>query len=101
VAETGQDPGARRPNRPRLNVYAHCLRGTAGGVTVMAINLKPSAATIQVSGPAEVYALTSPQLTSKTVLLNGRPLKVGTNDTLPTINPVKRNRRHIALAGHT
>jgi heparanase 1 len=93
------DAGPTQPGR--LHVYAHCLRGTPGGVTVMALNLKPSAASINTSGPAEVYALTAPQLTSKTVLLNGKALKVGAGDTLPAINPVKRAGGRIAVAGHS
>ncbi|MDP3673753.1 MAG: hypothetical protein Q8R44_01455 [Novosphingobium sp.] len=93
------DAGQIQPGR--LHVYAHCLRGTRGGVTVMALNLKPSAASIKIPGPAEVYALTSPQLTSKTVLLNGKPLMLGEGDTLPSIAPVKRAGGRISLAGHS
>lgn len=89
------------PITPRLHVYAHCLRGTRGGVTLMAINLEPSAASIEASGPAEVYALTSPDLVSKTVLLNGKPLTLGADDALPAITPVKQDGGRVTLAGHS
>lgn len=89
------------PIRPRLHVYAHCLRGTRGGVTIMAINLEPSPASIKAGGPAEVYALTSTALMSKTVLLNGRPLVLGADDALPAITPVKQAGGRVALAGHS
>ena len=89
------------PIEPRLHVYAHCLRGTKGGVTVLAINLEPSAASIEASGPAEVYSLTSPDLMSKTVLLNGRPLALAANDSLPAITPVKNVSGRVTLAGHS
>jgi heparanase len=87
--------------RPGLHVYAHCQRGTRGGVTVMAINLEPTAARIEASGPAELYALTAAELTSRTVLLNGTPLVLGPDDAMPRIVPQARNGRHIELAGHS
>jgi hypothetical protein len=86
---------------PGLHVYAHCLRGTRGGVAVMAINLEPTAARIDASGPAELYALTAPELTSRTVLLNGMPLAVGEDDTLPRIVPKALDGKQIELAGHS
>lgn len=89
------------PIKPGLHIYAHCLRGRAGGVTLMAINLEPATATVQASGPAEVYALTAPELMSKTVLLNGKPLALGADDSLPAITPVKQNGRRVVLAGHS
>lgn len=89
------------PIRPGLHVYAHCLRGTRGGVTIMALNLEPSPATIRTSGPAEVYALTSPDLMSKTVLLNGNPLTLGADDSLPAIIPARQDGDRIGLAGHS
>ena len=89
------------PIRPRLHVYAHCLRGKPGGVTIMALNLEPTAASIAASGQAEIYALTALDLTSKTVLLNGRPLALGSDDSLPAITPVKQNARRVTLAGHS
>jgi heparanase len=89
------------PVRPGFHVYAHCMRGTPGGVTVMAINLEPAAANLETSGPAEVYALTAPELLSKTVLLNGKPLTLGADDSLPAITPVKQDRGQVDLAGHS
>ena len=89
------------PITPRLHVYAHCLRGKPGGVTLMAINLEPTSATLEAGGAAEVYSLTSDDLQSKTVLLNGKPLTLGSDDTLPALVPVKQDGRRIVLAGHS
>ena len=75
------------PAEPGLHVYAHCLRGSRGGVTLLAINLHTAPATIRISGRAEVYALTAPELQSRTVLLNGRALALGSNDSLPVLTP--------------
>lgn len=89
------------PIRPGLHVYAHCLRGTPGGVTLMAINLEARAATIEADGPAEVYSLTSADLQSRMVLLNGKALVVAADDTLPALVPSKQGGGRVALAGHS
>lgn len=81
-----------------LHLYAHCQRGSAGGVTLLAINLEASSARIRVDGGAEVYTLTASELQSKSVLLNGRPLAMGRGDTLPSINPVRSKAKQVALA---
>jgi len=86
---------------PRLHVYAHCMRGKPGGVTIMAINLEPTKASIEAAGPAEIYSLTSNDLQSKTVLLNGKPLTLRPDDALPTLMPIKQDGKRIALAGHS
>jgi hypothetical protein len=38
---------------------------------------------------------------SKTVLLNGKPLELGADDTLPAITPVKKTGDGVVLAGHS
>jgi hypothetical protein len=86
------------PIQPGLHLYAHCQRGTSGGVTLLAINMQKSSAMIDVAGPAEVYALTSPDLQSTTVLLNGRKLAVRPNDTLPSMTPVRSKGQQVTLA---
>lgn len=86
------------PTQPGLHVYAHCQRGVAGGVTLLAINLEKAPADIRFIGPASLYALTSPELQSRTVLLNGRPLALGAGDTLPAISPVKLKGNRVTLA---
>lgn len=71
------------PVQPGFHVYAHCQRGVRGGVTLLAINLQNKPEEITASGPLDVYALTSPELQSRTVLLNGVPLEIGADDTVP------------------
>lgn len=89
------------PITPGLHVYAHCLRGSRSGVTVMAINLEKTPARVRGVGAAEVYTLTAPELTSKTVLLNNRPLAVGADDSLPAIRPVRQDGANVRLPGHS
>lgn len=86
------------PQQDGLHLYAHCQYGRRGGVTVVAINLKNSAATLDFRGPAEVYSLTSPELQSKTVLLNGQALALGAGDTLPAMTPSKTSTGRLELA---
>ena len=91
VLEAGQKQGG-------LHVYAHCQRGIPGGVTVLAINLQNSAASLRIPGPAEIYALSSPELQSKTVLLNGKPLELDAGDKLPALTPTSVKAGNVTLA---
>ena len=86
------------PTQPGLHVYAHCQRGASGGVTVLAINLDKTPAKLDVSGPADLYALTATELQSKTVLLNGQPLALGADDTLPVLEATRVSAKHVTLA---
>lgn len=88
------DAGA---DQPGVRLYAHCLRGVPGGVTLLAINLENRERRLRASGPAELYALTASEPLSRTVRLNGRELAVSPNDTLPAIQPVRVNGREIVL----
>lgn len=74
-------------NEAGFHLYAHCLQGRRGGVTLLALNMKDRPDAIAVNGKAGLYALTSPELQGKTVLLNGRPLTIGKNDRLPAMKP--------------
>jgi hypothetical protein len=80
VLEVGASTG------PNLHVYAHCLRGVPGGVTILAINADRTAAqSLDVPVKGERYTLTAKELTSSSVDLNGRQLMLGKNDTLPEL----------------
>lgn len=89
------DAGARQEG---LHLYAHCQRGTRGGVAIVAINLKNAAVTLDLAGPADVYALTSPELQSKTVLLNGQALALGAGDRLPAMPGLRNASGRVELA---
>jgi hypothetical protein len=69
------DPG---PSQPGLHLYAHCLSNHPGGVALLAINLSHTEAdTVDLSIPAERYALTAAKLEDAEVQLNGQELKNG------------------------
>ena len=86
------------PARPGLHLYAHCLRGKPGGVALLAINLDDSEKRLNLSSPAQLYALTAPELQSRTVLLNGAPLAVTADDRLPVMAPVRLGGGNVTLA---
>lgn len=78
------DPGVPPANNVR--VYAQCMSGSSGGVTLMILNMdKASEASLKVPVAGERYTLSSPDLFSKTVLLNGKELRVASDGTLPSI----------------
>ena len=67
------------------HVYAHCLKGTPGGVALLAINNSAQAVALQWAGApdAQLWQLTAPTLRSRSVLLNGQPLALGADGQLP------------------
>lgn len=78
------------PVQAGLHVYAHCLRGTPGGVSLLILNVDrsaPHALTLPVA--SERYALDSASLQDTTVRLNGLPLRLGSQDDLPRIAGVQ------------
>lgn len=89
------------PGRPGLHLYANCLRGARGGVTLLALNMANTPTEIEVQGPIEFYALTAPDLQSKTVLLNGSPLVVTANDRLPAMTPARVPNGKVTLAPYS
>jgi hypothetical protein len=85
-------------NRSGLHVYAHCLRGTPGGVALLAINPdreKPHAISVSVDGSR--YALSSPSSSSKTTLLNGTVLALTPDGDLPAIEGVPVPRGDVVV----
>lgn len=73
----------------KLRAYAHSTPGGDGGITLLLINLDPQRSA-QVSLPAlgesaQVYAFTSPDIFSQTVLLNGQALALTPQGALPEI----------------
>ena len=74
------------PIEEGLHVYAHCLRGTPGGVALLVINNDRNAArTLSLPVGGERYTMSSSELKSTTVQLNGTELKLGAGDELPVL----------------
>ena len=77
------DPGSSQPG---LHLYAHCLPGHPGGMTLLAINTsRTDQGSIQLPMAAERYTLTADDLQATRVRLNGQDLELGADDELPTL----------------
>ncbi len=85
MGSTVLDPGV--PIQPGLHVYAHCLRGVAGGVALLAINNDPLASRV-LRLPDETHRFTLSAmgpLQTRRVALNGAELQLREGDLLPLV----------------
>ncbi|MCU1323109.1 MAG: hypothetical protein JWM43_2758 [Acidobacteriaceae bacterium] len=83
MGTTVLNPGPSEPAE-NLHVYAQCLRGVPGGVSMLVINANRGVARkLDVEGKSERYTLTSQELMGSRVELNGKELSMEENDTLP------------------
>jgi hypothetical protein len=74
------------PIQPGLHLYAHCLRGAAGGVALLAINNHHRRATaLDLPAAAQRYTLTADTPVAAQIRLNGRPLQLQAGDELPEL----------------
>jgi hypothetical protein len=74
------------PIQPGLHLYAHCLPGSPGGVSLLAVNNDRSTArTLTLPTAAERYTLDAAPLDSGSVRLNGQPLALGPDNALPKL----------------
>lgn len=97
MGTTVLDPGPS-PS-PNLYLYAHCLRGKSGGVALLAINADRTApANLTLSTASQTMTLTAPELESQQVELNGKPLELGSGDTLPELTGAPAKPGEIKLA---
>ena len=104
LAQVHGDHGARRRRHERtgLHVYAHCLRGTPGGVALLAINTDktaPHALTIPMAG--QRYTLSSDRLDGTRVQLNGKELALGAADAIPAFEGAATAAGTVTLAPTT
>lgn len=87
------------PIQEGLHVYAHCLRGSPGGVALLAINnsrTRPTSLTLPVE--ADRLTLKAQQPEASQVLLNGQELGLGADDTLPAVQGIHIPPGNVELA---
>jgi heparanase len=90
---------ARESHRPSLYLYAHCLRDKPGGVAILVLNAdKTGAHDVELSTKSMRYSLTSNDLMSPTVQLNGVELALTSDGDLPAINGLAQPGGRISLA---
>jgi|AraplaMF_Col_mMF_1032025.scaffolds.fasta_scaffold00066_33 hypothetical protein len=83
MGETVFDCGAPAPG---FHVYVHSLRGQPNGKAVLAINLdreKEKVLTLPVSSARST--LTAKELQARSVMLNGAPLQISSDGTVPVL----------------
>jgi hypothetical protein len=68
---------------PSVRMYAQCAKQSNGAVALLLLNIGKSPASIDIPIGGERYTLSSPELQSKTVLLNGVQLKAASDGTVP------------------
>ena len=72
--------------REGLHLYAQCLRGRPGGVALLAVNnSRTDSSEITLPTANMRYTLSAPTLQASSVMLNGQPLNLDSNDDLPEI----------------
>lgn len=97
MGTTVLDPGPSP--RSNLHVYAQCMRNHPGGVALLVINTDAKRAqSLTVPTSSERYTLTAHELTDKQVQLNGVDLKLGADDTLPTLTGVETKPGEVTFA---
>jgi heparanase len=87
------------PQQPGLYLYAQCLRGNSGGVALLAINADKTAAhEIKLPTSYTQYTLTSDNLLSTTVMLNGVELKLTASGDLPSLDGAQHKGGAVSLS---
>jgi hypothetical protein len=83
------------PLQAGLHVYAHCQRGTPGGVSLLVINTDRIAShELMLAGASLRYTLDAADLSDTGIRLNGSPLGLDASGALPGIDgaPVAAGR---------
>jgi heparanase len=74
------------PRIEGLHLYAHCLPGQGGGITLLAINNSRSRSEfIELAVGAERYTLSAQRVDGDQIQLNGRALNLDANGELPAL----------------
>jgi hypothetical protein len=90
------DPGT--PKDQSLRIYAHCMKGKKGGVSVLALNTDTEhEQVLSLPQPAERFTLTAPDLTSNKVLLNGTELQPESDGSIGSLKAAHASPEAIHL----
>ena len=85
-----------------LRLYAQCMKNAPGGVAVLILNVDksdPHSLTLPIGG--QRYTLSSADLQSKTVFLNGQELRVAADGTVPEYKGQEFKRGIVSFAPKT
>jgi heparanase 1 len=91
------DPGNAKSES--LRIYAHCSKDTKGGVALVALNTDSEhERSLSLPVPAAGLTLTSPNLTSTTVMVNGKELRAESDGSVRPIKADEAKKGLIRLA---
>jgi heparanase 1 len=82
---------------PGVYLFAHNMKGHNDGITLLVLNTNKASATINIASGGEQYTLSSNDLQSDHVQLNGQDLKLSGDDMLPAIKGEKINAGNVEL----
>ena len=82
---------------PGVYLFAHSTKGQKDGITLLVLNANKASATIHIPSGGEQYTLSSTDLQSDNVQLNGQDLKMSDDDTLPAIKGKKISAGNLQL----
>jgi Glycosyl hydrolase family 79, N-terminal domain len=100
MGTTVLDPGVSV--QAGLHVYAHCQRGTPGGVTLLVINTDRNAShSLKIANVSERFTLDAANLQDSTLRLNGNALTLGPGDRVPRIAGVAASAGILTIAPTT
>jgi hypothetical protein len=84
-----------------VDIFAHNLKNSSKGIAVLIVNPKDSECSIEIPTNAEKYLLTADELQTKTIKLNGKVLKLESDETLPAIRGEKIKAGEVQLPPHS
>lgn len=73
---------------PRVRIYAHCMRGSQGGVALTVLNLDEKAHALGVKGDMKSWLMTGTPLDTHTVRVNGQTPAVNDSGNIEGLNSV-------------
>ena len=85
---------------PGVNVYVHNKKGGSVGHTALIINATKSDYFFEIPNKAKQYLLTADSLDTKTVHLNGKALKLNSDDSLPNISGERIEAGDVRIPSH-
>ncbi len=87
------------PRDAGLYLYAHCLRNKPGGVALLAINAdKANSHDLDLPVKSTRYSLTSSDLLSSTVALNGVEVELSADGNLPALEGARQGKGRAVLS---
>jgi glycosyl hydrolase family 79 len=93
------DPGI--PMLPKLRIYAHCQRGTRGGVSLLIINRDRAPYSLDLPTTSARYTLHAANPQDGPLMLNGTPLHLSAENDIPPVVGVRTPAGALTFAPST